>query len=173
MADGIVRGQSVLAKIVSLISIILLIGWMLHLLLGSTPLLILKYDDPADQRLLRGFFAVHYQVLVIIAVIGGLGAFIAERRVLGTAFLAIALIGIVARHIVIGRLDRLRETHVTGAPVATPAFRRLHIAGLALDVVLIVAFMAALGAASAEVFSCIDVPPGCRGETCRAQCSLL
>jgi hypothetical protein len=163
----------VLPKIFSLISIVLLMGWMLYLLLGSMPLLIVKHDDPSDSRLVRGFFDVHYKVLVLFASIGALSAALADRRLLAAYIGCMALIGVAAHRIIVHRMDTLRGTMHAADDPAIRLFRRLHVAGLLLNVLLLAGFMAALSASSADIVSCVQIPPGCQGDACRVQCSLL
>jgi hypothetical protein len=163
----------VLPKIISLVSVVLLLGWMFYCVVGGAPLLILKYDHPTDARLVRGFFEVHYLVLMILAAVGTLSSAFSGRPLLATAIACIALTGFTARRVIVARMDRLRSTMtVTDAP-AKRKFRTLHVTGLALNVLLLIGFISALAFSSADMVSCVETPPGCRGESCRTQCSLL
>lgn len=162
----------VLPKLLSLTSMVVLLGWMLYCLVGGLPLLTLKHTDPSDSRMVRGFFNVHYLVLMSFAVMGMLSAAVMERYTLAAATGCIAIVGFTARRLIVMRMDRLRSTMT---PVDAPAirqFRRLHVTGLALNVVLFVGFVSALTLASAEIVTCQDTPPGCRGPDCRVLCSL-
>lgn len=162
-----------LAKAIFLMSIAALLAWMLYFMLGSLPLLILKHDDASDSQLVRGFFNVHYLVLMSIASIGTLSAIIADRRFLAASIACIALIGFTARKLIVARMDQLRSTLSATNTPAIQKFRKLHITGLALNLCLLIGFVSALSLASAEIISCVEIPPGCRGDGCRAQCSLL
>lgn len=162
-----------LPKVISLISIVALLAWMVYFMMGCLPLLILKHDDPSNSQLVRGFFNIHYLALVCIASIGALSSAISDRRALAMSIACLAVAGFAARLLIVSRMDRLRTTmHASDAP-AIQRFRRLHIAGLLLNVVLLGGFFTALGLASAEIVTCIETPPGCRGDGCRVQCSLL
>ena len=162
-----------LPKIISLISIVLLFGWMLYFFLGGLPLLIVKHDDASDSRLVRGFFHIHYLVLMSIASIGALSSAFADRRLLAASFGCIALFGFAARRTIVPRMDRLRSTMSATDVLAIRSFRRLHVIGIAFNFVLLVGLLAALSASSAQMVSCSDLPPGCREGECRVQCSLL
>lgn len=162
-----------LPKILSLVSIVLSIGWMLYLLLATIPLLTLKLDDASDTRLVRGMFDVHYRVLMTITAIGAVSSFLVDRRLLGAAFAFIALVGFTARYLIVGRMDGLRATMTAADTPAITTFRRLHVSGLVLDVALIFGFFAVLGTMSASMITCTEIPPGCQGDACRVQCSLL
>jgi hypothetical protein len=162
-----------LPKILSLVTIVVLPAWMLYFLMGSAPLLILKHDQPDDARLVRGFFDVHYLVLMIIATIGSVSSAIAHRWILTTAIATVALIGCTARRLIVSRMDRLRSTMTATDAPAISSFRKLHVRGLALNTMMLAGFLTALGFSSAEIVSCIQVPPGCSGDACRLQCSLL
>jgi hypothetical protein len=163
----------VLPKIISLISIVVLSAWMLYFVMGGLPLLILKHDDLDDSRLVRGFFDVHYRVLLVVSAIGVLSSALASRWLLATAIMCVALIGFVARKTILSRMDQIRtEMHPTNN-LAVRNFRRLHISGIALDVLLLVGFLSTLSFSSGQIVSCIPSPPGCQGEECRMLCSLL
>lgn len=162
-----------LPKIVSLISIVLLLGWMLYFMMGGLTLLILKHDDQSDQRLVRGFFHVHYLALITIASLGALSSAVADRRMIAASIGCIAIIGFTARQLIVSRMDRLRSTMSATDVPAIRTFRRLHVAGLALNLMLLSGFVFVLSRSSAEIVSCVDIPAGCRGEGCRVQCSLL
>jgi hypothetical protein len=148
-------------------------GWMFYFVVGGLPLLVLKFDHPTDARMVRGFFEVHYLVLMSLAAVGTLSSAIASRPLLATAIACIALTGFAARRVIVARMDRLRGTlSVTNAP-AKRKFRTLHITGIVLNVFLMVGFISALIFSSADMVSCVETPLGCRGEACRTQCSLL
>ena len=162
-----------LPKILSLISIVLLLGWMIYFLAGCSPLLILKHDDPTDSRLIRGFFDVHYLALMGIAAVGSISSAVSDRRLLAMAMVCIALIGFTARRMIVARMDLLRGTMSAVDAPAIRKFRRLHITGLVLSFFLLIGFFSVLGLASAEIVSCVPTPPECRGDGCRVVCSLL
>ena len=161
------------AKILSLISIVLLLLWMFYCVAGCLPLLILKYDHPNDARVVHGFFKVNYTVLMGIAAIGALAAAIADRRILAVVIASIALIGLTARRLIVLRMDRLRSTMGSKDAPMIRSFRRLHLTGIALNIILLASFVTALHHLMAGIVLCVEVPSGCQGETCRVQCSLL
>ena len=162
-----------LPKIISLISIVALQAWMIYLIMGCLPLLILKHDDPSDSQLIRGFFDVHYRVLMGIAAVGTLSSAFSDRRLLAMAFACIALSGLAARRVIVARMDRLRGSMSATDVASIRTFRRLHVTGIGLDILLLVGFISALSLSSADILSCVETPPGCRGDACRVQCSLL
>ena len=162
-----------LPKIISLISIVTLLGWMFYFLVGGSPLLILKHDDPSDSRLVRSFFDVHYLALMSLAAVGTLSSALADRRLLAAAFAGIACIGFIARRVIVARMDRLRDTITATDTTVISRFRRLHVAGLVLNIFLLAGFISALGLSTADIVTCVETPPGCRGNGCRVLCSLL
>ena len=162
-----------LPKIISLISIVALLAWMIYFMMGCLPLLILKHDDPSDSQLIRSFFDVYYLVLMGIAAVGTLSSAVSDRRLLATAIACIALIGFAARRVIVSRMDRLRGTMSATNALAIQTFRRLHIGGIVFNIFLLAGFLSVLGLSSADIVSCAETPPGCRGEGCRVQCSLL
>ena len=146
---------------------------MFYFLLGGLPLLILKYDDPSDSRLVRGFFDVHYKALMTIAVFGALSAAFSDRRLLAVAIGCIVVAGFTARRVIVSRMDQLRKTMSATDAAAIRSFRRLHINGMVLNVFLLAGFVSALALSSGEIVKCAETPPGCQGSECRVLCSLL
>ncbi|CAN1487929.1 hypothetical protein MCEMSEM23_00101 [Rhabdaerophilaceae bacterium] len=162
-----------LPKILSLVLTVLLLGWMFYFFVGTLPLLILKHEDPADWRMVRGFFNIHYLVLMGFAVLDSFNSILAGRIVLGSATACIALFGFIARTTIVPRMDGLRTTLGGGNVMALRSFRRLHIVGLALNILVLASFVTALSLASGEIVTCGTSPPGCNGAECRVLCSLL
>jgi hypothetical protein len=164
-----------LPKIVSLISIVVLLAWMFYCICGGLPLLILKYDVPLDSRFVRGFVNVHYQALMAIASVGALASAFSDRQWLTATFGGIALVGFIAHRLIVSRMDRLRSTMSAADAPAIRRFRRLHITAMVLNVCLLTGFVTVLIASSADMVSCVEVAPGpgCRGDGCHVQCSLL
>jgi hypothetical protein len=165
--------KEVLLKIISLVSIVLLLGWMFYFVAGGLPLLVLKFDHPTDARMVRGFFEVHYLVLMTLAAAGTLSSAFSGRPLLTAAIACIALTGFAARRAIVSRMDQLRSTISVEDIPAKRKFRTLHITGIVLNILLMVGFITALIFSSADVVSCVETPSGCRGEGCRIQCSLL
>lgn len=162
-----------LPKVISLVSIVLQLGWMFYFIAGGLPLLVLKYDHPSDARLIRGFFDVHYLVLMSITAVGTLGNVFSNRTLLATAVACIGLVGFAARRTIVPRMDLLRETITAVDYPAIRKFRTLHVTGIVLNVFMLAGFISALVLSSANMVSCSDVPVGCQGQECRTQCSLL
>src|SRR5262245_58441880 len=103
-------------------------------MLASPPLLILKHDTPVDGRFIRGLFNVYYLSVITIASIGAAGC-----ALMGHHTVALAMGGLVAfvfavRRWVLSSMDTLRGAIARGDSMAVPRFRRLHIAGMALNV---------------------------------------
>jgi hypothetical protein len=119
---------------IGVVSAVALLVWMGYFMLGCLPLLILKHDTPVDSRFIRGFFNVYYVVLVGISSVGVLGFALADRRFMALVMACIALIGFTARRVIVSRMDRLRTTMSATDIRSIALFRRLHIAGIALNV---------------------------------------
>jgi hypothetical protein len=162
-----------LPKIVGFISIVALLLWMGYLVIGCAPLLILKHDTPDDWRLIRGFFHIHYCVLIGISASGALSFALSDRLFLATVMTSIALIGCATRLFIVPRMDRLRSSLTATDGLAKSKFRQLHLTGLGLDVCYLIGFLWVLTFSSIELFTCVDHPPGCQNAECRHQCSLF
>lgn len=134
-----------LPKVLAFISTVALLVWMGYFMLGCLPLLILKHDTPADSRFIRGFFNIYYLVLMGIATFGALTFALSDRRFIGmaVAMTCIAFVAFAARRVIVSRMDRLRST-MTADVLAVPVFRRIHVAGIVLNVFQLVGFVLAV-----------------------------
>jgi len=126
--------------IVALISTVALLVWMGFFMMGSLPLLILKHDTPLDARFIRGLFNVYYLAIMATAAAGALSYAFAERLLIALALACIAALGFAGRRWFVSRMDMVRSTMTADDSGAIRRFRRLHIAGMLLNVVLLVAF---------------------------------
>ena len=124
-----------LAKVFPLLSIVVLLFWMFVFTLASPPLLVLKHDTPKDANFIRGLFNLYYVVLMTLAAMTA-----AACAYLGKTGLAYAMGGLVVfvfgvRLLFISNMDRLRGAMPGGDSAAVRNFRRLHVAGMVLNVV--------------------------------------
>lgn len=124
-----------LSKAVVLLSLVALIFPMVFFTFASPPLLILKHDTPQDARFVRGLFNHYYTVVVIAASVGALGQMAVGRIAVGLAMGGVAAFVFAVRRWVVPRMDALRERIAGGDAAAIPSFRRLHIAGILLNLV--------------------------------------
>ena len=123
-----------LAKVFPLLTIAVLMFAMGFFMLGSLPLLVLKHDTPKDGNFIRSLFNVYYTGVAALAMIGAAGCLYFDHlpAAFGMGVLALFVIGV--RSMVIPRMDRLRA-ELPGELPAVRRFRRLHIAGMVLNVV--------------------------------------
>ena len=124
-----------LSKVFPLLSIVVLLFAQGFFMLASPPLLILKHDTPLDGRFIRGLFNVYYLSVMAIAAVGAAGC-----ALMGHAALALAMGGLVVfvfalRRWMMSSMDELRGAMSRGDSLAVPQFRRLHVAGMILNVV--------------------------------------
>ncbi|MGQ3003391.1 MAG: hypothetical protein ACT6UH_06700 [Hydrogenophaga sp.] len=124
-----------LSKAVVLLSLVALIFPMVFFTFASPPLLILKHDTPQDARFVRGLFNYYYSVVVVAASLGGLGQLAVGRVAVGLAMGGVAAFVFAVRRWVVPRMDALRERIAGGDASAIPSFRRLHMAGILLNLV--------------------------------------
>ena len=126
--------------IVALISTVVLLVWMGFFMMGSLPLLILKHDTPVDSRFIRGLFNVYYMAIMAVGAVGALSSAIGGRLLIALALSCVAGIGFAGRHWFIARMDIVRSTMTAEDASAIRQFRRLHIAGMLANVVLLATF---------------------------------
>ena len=126
--------------IVALISTVALLVWMGFFMMGSLPLLILKHDTPLDSRFIRGLFNLYCMALMITATVGALSFALAGQPTIAVAVGCVAAFGLAGRHWFVAWMDAVRSTMTPDDSAAIRRFRRLHIAGMLLNVVLLAGF---------------------------------
>ena len=122
----------------ALLFTVALLATTTYFLMGSVSLLILKHDDPVDSRFVRGFFNTYYLVMMFTASATAVSYALAERPALAAGAAALGLLAIVLRRKVIPKMDALRtQIHVSEATTIA-AFRRIHIAAIAINLAQLV-----------------------------------
>jgi len=130
--------------ILALISAVVLLVWMGFFMMGSLPLLVLKHDTPLDARFIRGLFNLYYVAITITAIVGALSSAVAGRTEAALALCLVAGIGFAGRRGLVARMDAVRSTMSADDAPAIRRFRRLHIAGMLLNVLVLAAFCVGL-----------------------------
>ena len=124
-----------ISKAFPFLSIVVLLFPMGVFMLTTPPLLILKHDNPTDGRFIRGLFNLYYNALMTIGGVAAVGCTLVGRHGVALAMAALVAFVYAIRRWVIRNMDRLRGAIADGEPLAVPRFRRLHIAGMLLNVV--------------------------------------
>jgi hypothetical protein len=120
--------------IMALIPTVLLLVWMGFFMMGSLPLLVLKHDTPLDSRFIRGLFNVYYLAVMLTAGAAALGYAWTAKPAFALGMACIATLAFALRRwLVIPRMDDLRD-RIPASDTAIVRFRRLHIAGMMLNV---------------------------------------
>jgi hypothetical protein len=109
-----------------------------YFLMGSVPLLILKHDNPMDSRVVRGFFNTYYRVTVVIASATAVSYALDDRLVLAGAPAALALLANFLRRKIIPKMDALRAQIPVSGTSTIPAFRRIHLAAILINLAQLV-----------------------------------
>lgn len=120
--------------VMALIPTVLLLVWMGFFMMGSLPLLVLKHDTPLDSRFIRGLFNVYYLAVMLTAGAAALGFAWTGKPAFALGMMCIATLAFALRRwLVIPRMDLLRDM-IPESGSAIFRFRRLHIAGMMLNV---------------------------------------
>ena len=120
--------------VMALIPTVLLLVWMGFFMMGSLPLLVLKHDTPLDSRFIRGLFNVYYLAVMLTAGAAALGYAWTAKPAFALGMACIATLAFALRRwVVIPRMDDLRD-RIPASDTAIVRFRRLHIAGMMLNV---------------------------------------
>lgn len=130
--------------ILALISAVVLLVWMGFFMMGSLPLLVLKHDTPLDSRFIRGLFNLYYMAIMATGMVGAASAAIAGRAAAALGLGVVAAIGFAGRHWFVARMDLVRSTMTADDSLAIRKFRRLHIVGMLLNVLLLGSFCVGL-----------------------------
>ena len=104
-----------------------------YFLLGSVPLLILKHDTPLDSRFVRGFFNTYYSASLFTASATAASYALAGRLAFAAGAAALALLAAILRRKVIPKMDSLRPQIEVSEASAIPAFRRIHVAAILIN----------------------------------------
>jgi hypothetical protein len=126
--------------ILALISTVVLLVWMGFFMMGSLPLLVLKHDTPLDSRFIRGLFNVYYTAIMATGIVGASSFALAGRSAVALAMTFVAAIGFAGRRWFVSRMDSVRTTMTADDSAAIRNFRRLHVAGMVINVVLLAGF---------------------------------
>ena len=134
-------------KTLALVSTVLLLMSLGFFVLGTTPLLILKHDVAMDSRVIRQVFHYCYRMVAVMAAAASIGYALAGHTVLSLSLGGMAVLAVAMHRWMLPRMDDLRTTMHDGDQNAIRQFRKLHIAGIALNLMQ----LAAIGLAMAQV----------------------
>ena len=132
------------ATLLPFATLVLLLVWMGFFMLGSLPLMILKHDTPMDARFIRGLFDVYYKAVIVVASAGTLAHAFARRPAMTAVMVAIGAVAFCSRRMILSRMDRLRLTMTATDAAGIRQFRRLHVVGMVLNVVQLLALCGSL-----------------------------
>jgi hypothetical protein len=121
-----------------------LLVWMGFFMMGSLPLLILKHDTPVDARFIRGLFNVYYWAVIVTAALASAAFSLAGMPPFALLMGGIAVLAVATRHKVIVHMDLLRAAMTTTDAPRIARFRRLHVAGMLLNVLQLGCVVAAI-----------------------------
>jgi hypothetical protein len=108
-----------------------------YFLLGSVPLLTLKHDTPLDARFVRGYFNVYYRAAIFTALATCLSYAFSGRPTIAIGAGALAVVAVVMRGQIIPKMDLLGPKIQISPGNALPAFRRVHMTAIAVNLVQI------------------------------------
>jgi len=134
----------VLPKTLALVSTVLLLMSLGFFVLGTTPLLILKHDVPMDSRVVRQVFHYCYRLVTVVATVAAIGYAWNGRPQLSLGIACIALLALAMHEWLLARMDALRTTMHDGDSAAIKRFRKLHVTGIAVNAMQLVAVGMAL-----------------------------
>jgi hypothetical protein len=131
-------GSPILPKALTLVPTVFLLMSLGFFVLGATPLLILKHDVPMDSRVIRQVFHYCYRLVSVMALVASAGYALAGQPVLSACLACVAVLALAVRRWMLARMDALRITMHDGDTMAIRRFRKLHTAGIGLNLSLLV-----------------------------------
>jgi hypothetical protein len=127
-----------LAALLSTIPLVMCMGYFF---MGSLPLLVLKHDIPMDSRFVRGFFNTYYVAVACTAIVPTISYALVGHLAFSAGMVAIAALALFLRKVVLPHMDGLRIRIESGDATAVTEFRHIHIAGMALNFIQLVALV--------------------------------
>jgi hypothetical protein len=125
--------------ILALFSTVLALVCMGYFMLGSLPLLVLEHDTPLDSSFIRGLFNVYYRALPVVAAFGAVSYALAGKPGFAAGMAAILGLTLIARRIVLAKMDAVRAGMTATDAEAIAQFRRVHIGGMVLNALQLLA----------------------------------
>jgi hypothetical protein len=117
----------------ALFSTIPLLMCMAYFFMGSLPLLVLKHDTPVDSRFIRSFFNTYYVAMLCTAAVPTITFALVGQLAFSASMLAIVALTLFLRKSVLPYMDGLRLRIEAEDATAIIDFRRIHIAGMAVN----------------------------------------
>jgi hypothetical protein len=127
--------------LIALLSTIPLVMCMGYFFMGSLPLLVLKHDIPMDSRFVRGFFNTYYVAVACTTIVPTISYALVGHLAFSAGMVAIAALALFLRKVVLPHMDGLRIRIESGDATAVTEFRHIHIAGMALNFIQLVALV--------------------------------
>ena len=122
-----------LPKALSLVSTVLLLMSLVFSVLGATPLLILKHEVAMDSRVIRQVFHYTYLLVAVSGAAASMGYWLTDQAMLSLSLGCMALLALALHRLTLTRMDNLRATMHDGDSNAVRRFRRLHVAGIVVN----------------------------------------
>lgn len=127
-----------LAALLFTIPLLMCMGYFF---MGSLPLLVLKHDTPMDSRFIRGFFNTYYVAVVCTATVATISYTLVGHLAFSLGMAAITALALFLRKVVLSHMDGLRVRIEGGDSTAATDFRRIHMAGMAVNFVQLTALI--------------------------------
>jgi hypothetical protein len=123
--------------IVALLFTVALLVTSVYFLLGSVPLLTLKHDTPVDANFVRNYFSVYYRAAVFTAVGTCVFYALSGRYLIAAGAAVLAVLALFMRGQIIPKMDLLGPKIQSNPGQALPAFKRVHLTAIAVNLVQI------------------------------------
>lgn len=120
---------------VAFYAVIILLFPMAYFVFASVSFLFVSLDVPEVTRLLRGLFSAYFQMVTIAGFIAAAAIAATGRPLFAVGICLIAAVSIVLRRWFLQRMDAAHSAREAGNRCALRQFRRLHVGGMAANIV--------------------------------------
>lgn len=128
----------------SLAATIILIFPMMYFFIATLTFFLAKMTDPVATWLLRGLFNTYFRVVAVLCAVGALTFLRAGKPAIVLELTFVVVLAIVARRWFIGRMDAAIAARDGGDPQGPRDLRRLHVGGIAYNLVQLSAIIASI-----------------------------
>src|SRR5689334_13982740 len=119
---------------IALFSSVALLFVLLVFTLATVPLLVLRHDTPLDGGVIRKLFSLGYLAVAILAAVCAVIYALGPQVPFAAGLACMAVLALLLRRWVLERMDGLVRGMAGGGAAAVSRFRRLHLTGIALNV---------------------------------------
>jgi hypothetical protein len=126
----------------ALYAAVILLLPMVGFFLSSPTFLLVGLEIPEVTDLLRGLFSGYFLVMGLMGIVAAVGFVVAGRPAFAVGAVAVAIFATAARRWFLPRIDAELQARAAGTATAVPRLRALHVKGMLVNAIQLVAVVA-------------------------------